>query len=126
MLGPLSFSLAPYVRSSKALSKWLTPFASWYNETAGYKKYGFKYDDLLIEERDDVQRALGRLTPREQYDRTFRIKRASHTSVLHRPLPKEQWTPAEEDVRYLAPHVEEVVKEDTERAYWDNLTVTRK
>lgn len=46
MLGPLSFSLAPYVRSSKALSKWLTPFASWYNETAGYKKYGFKYDDL--------------------------------------------------------------------------------
>jgi len=84
-----------------------------------------KYDDLLVEERDDVQKALGRLNTREGYDRAFRIKRASHASIVHSDLPKDQWVSASEDKRYLKPHVLEVVNEDTERQKWDNLTVSR-
>jgi len=85
-----------------------------------------KYDDLLVEENPEVQRALTRLTPREQYDRAFRFKLASQTSVQHKNLPKEQWTPAAEDHRYLKPHVEEVIKENQERQVWDTIAVERK
>lgn len=65
----------------------------------------------VVEERPDVERvraptivfasaamfnaflqAIARLTPREQYDRAFRFKRASQCSVLHDVLPKDQWT----------------------------------
>ncbi|KAF7777501.1 hypothetical protein Agabi119p4_3573 [Agaricus bisporus var. burnettii] len=99
MFGPMGVSLAPYIRSSKTLMNWVKPLANWYANVAGYRKYGFKYDDLLVEENDTVQRALGRLTPRQGYDRAYRLKRASHASVLHAPLDKSEWTPASEDVR---------------------------
>jgi len=39
---------------------------------------------------------------------------------------KEEWTTPEEDVRYLAPHIKEVEKEDAERAMWDTVSVSRK
>ena len=34
--------------------------------------------------------------------------------------------PFTQDVRYLKPHVLEVVKEDQERQVWDTMNVTRK
>src|SRR5258705_3978415 len=40
--------------------------------------------------------ALTRLTPREYYDRSYRLKRACQASVLHAPLSKEQWTKSED------------------------------
>ncbi|KAF8803536.1 14 kDa subunit of cytochrome bd ubiquinol oxidase [Phlegmacium glaucopus] len=126
MFGPLGLSLAPYVNSSRTLSRWIAPIANWYANASGYRKYGFKYDDLLVEETPDVQRALGRLTLKEQYDRAYRLKRASQASVLHAPIPKEQWIQPSEDVRYLKPHVVEVVKEENERKMWDNIAVARK
>ncbi|THU87041.1 14 kDa subunit of cytochrome bd ubiquinol oxidase [Dendrothele bispora CBS 962.96] len=126
LFGPLSFSFAPQVLASKTLSRWVKPFAAWYAEQSGYRKYGLKYDDLLMEERDDVQRALGRLTSAEGYDRAFRLKRASQASILHAPLPKEQWTKFSEDGRYLTSHIREVEKEDNERAMWDTVSVKRK
>ncbi|KAJ7489909.1 cytochrome b-c1 complex subunit 7 [Mycena galericulata] len=127
MAGPaLGVSLAPFIRSSPTLSKIFTPVSKWYAGGCLYRQYGLLYDDLLIEERPEVQKALSRLTPRQAYDRAFRIKRASHADVLHAPLPREQWTKPEEDVRYLLPHVEEVEKENQERAKWDTLTVVRK
>jgi len=126
MFGPLGFSLAPYVLSSRTLSRWITPFANWYANASGYRKYGFKYDDLLVEETPNVQRALNRLTLKEQYDRAYRLKRASQASVLHAPIVKEQWTPPSEDVRYLKPHVVSVEKEENERKMWDNITVAKK
>jgi hypothetical protein len=46
MFGPLGLSLAPYVNSSRTLSRWVKPIAIWYSDVAGYRKYGFKYDDL--------------------------------------------------------------------------------
>jgi len=123
MYGPLGLSLAPYVKSSRTLSKWLTPLATWYTQTMGYRQVGLKYDDILMEEREDTQKALTRLSAREGYDRAFRLKRAAHCSILHKPLDKEQWTKPEEDIRYLAPHVREVTKEDAERRHWDTITV---
>nr|GAT61220.1 ubiquinol-cytochrome-c reductase complex subunit 6 [Mycena chlorophos] len=106
MAGPLGLSLAPYIRSSPTLSKIVTPIAKWYAGGALYRQYGLLYDDLLIEENPEVQKALSRLTPRQAYDRAFRIKRASHADVLHAPLPKELWTKPEDDVRYLLPSPE--------------------
>jgi len=126
MFGPLGLSLAPYVRSSRTLSAWFKPIASWYANLSGYRKMGLVYDDLLVEERPDVQRALTRLTPREAYDRAFRFKRASQTSVQHKDLPKSEWIKPEEDVRYLKPHVLEIEKEDQERHLWDTVNVVRK
>jgi len=125
VLGPLGPSLAGYVRSSRTLTRWLKPVAIWYSGLAGYRKMGLKYDDLLVEEREDVQRALGRLTTRESYDRAFRIKNASHLSVQHKNLPKEEWLPISEDKRYLKPHLTEVIKEDAERQDWDSMSVSR-
>jgi hypothetical protein len=46
MFSPLSLSFAPYVKSSRTLLRWLKPIATWYANAAGYRKYGFKYDDL--------------------------------------------------------------------------------
>jgi len=123
--GPLGISLAPYVRSSKTLSRWIQPIAIWYTNLAGYRRMGFKYDDLLIEERSDVQRALSRLPARESYDRIYRINRASQASILHRDLPKEQWTRPEEDARYLTPYVNEAHAEDVERAKWDTMQLQK-
>ncbi|KAF8352374.1 ubiquinol-cytochrome C reductase complex 14kD subunit-domain-containing protein [Amanita rubescens] len=124
--GPFGLSLASYVRRSRTLYGWVKPIANWYANASGYRKYGFKYDDLLIEERADVQKALQRLTPQEQYDRSFRLKRASQASVLHAPLAKSEWTTTEEDIRYLKPHVLDVSKEESERKMWDTITVERK
>ncbi|KAI0319817.1 cytochrome bd ubiquinol oxidase subunit [Amylostereum chailletii] len=143
MFGPLGFSLAPQIRASRGLANALKPLATWYANLAGYRKMGLVYDDLraflcmpsftllltvlplnaVVEERPDVQRALGRLTERQTYDRVYRFKRASQLSVLHTDLPKDQWVKPEEDVRYLAPHVTEVSKEDAERARWDTIKV---
>ncbi|GJJ12431.1 hypothetical protein Clacol_006673 [Clathrus columnatus] len=124
--GPLGISIAPYIKQSKFWTRTLTPFAQWYAETAGYRRMGLKYDDLIIEEREDVQKAVSRLPPKEAYDRIYRIRIASHCSVLHKDLPKEQWVKASDDVRYLTPHIEEVVREDQERAFWDTVEVSKK
>ncbi|KAF9066892.1 cytochrome b-c1 complex subunit 7 [Rhodocollybia butyracea] len=122
-LGP---SLASKVLASKTLSSWIVPVAQWYANVSGYRKYGLRYDDLIMEENEDVQRAIKRLTPREQYDRAYRFKRASHASVLHAPLDKSQWTTPEQDVRYLSPHIVEVEKEEKERVMWDTALISRR
>ncbi|OCH95653.1 ubiquinol-cytochrome-c reductase complex subunit 6 [Obba rivulosa] len=124
ILGPLGPSLAPAVRANKNLYRWVKPFADWYANLAGWRKVGLKYDDLRANSNSALQ-AIGRLTPREYYDRAFRYKRASHLSVLHTTLPKDQWTKPEEDKRYLAPHVRNVEAEDQERFKWDHMEVHR-
>ncbi|CAD6884443.1 unnamed protein product [Tilletia controversa] len=119
-------SLASFVKNSPALSRFVTPVANAYAQAAGHRKVGLKYDDLIIEEDEGVQKAIGRLTERESYDRAYRLRRAIHLSVLHRELPKEEWLTSSEDQRYLAPLVEEVRKEDDERAAWDTVKIEKK
>lgn len=69
----------------------LQPVATAYANAAGHRKLGLKYDDLLVEESPEMQKAIARLPEKESYDRAFRLKQASHFSVLHRDLPKEKW-----------------------------------
>jgi len=53
-------SLAPLIKSKMpALARLLKPVAAAYTHIAGYRQMGLKYDDLLIEEREDVQKVSG-------------------------------------------------------------------
>ena len=72
-------------------------------------------DDLIPEESEQVQLALKRLSPKEAYDRVFRMRRAFQVysitrresqrevhglmriqcSLTHQLLPKNEWTKAE-------------------------------
>ncbi|SNX86213.1 probable ubiquinol--cytochrome-c reductase [Melanopsichium pennsylvanicum] len=118
-------SLAKYVQSSPALMRVLKPVANAYANATGHRQMGLRYDDLIIEESERVQKAISRLPEKEAYDRAFRLRQASQFSVLHRELPKEQWVPAKEDKRYLTPYVQEVANEETERAAWDTVSVKK-
>jgi hypothetical protein len=46
-----------------------------------------RFDDLIPEESETVQKAIHRLPPKEAYDRVFRIRRAFQVRV--RPLPSD-------------------------------------
>lgn len=59
-------------------------------------------DDLIIEENEDVIKALKRLPPQESYDRVYRLRRAFQASAIHQLLPKEEWTKPEE-VGFFSP-----------------------
>lgn len=61
---------------------------------------GRKHRQLTICFR--LAQALRRLTPREEYDRAYRLRVASQLSVLHHPLPKEEQLTAEQ-VSLLSP-----------------------
>ncbi|KAK4684529.1 ubiquinol-cytochrome c reductase subunit 7, partial [Tremellales sp. Uapishka_1] len=125
--GPLGISLAPQIKAaSGGLYKALKPLANAYANIVGHRAVGLKYDDLIIEEREDVKKALSRLPPREAYDRAFRMRVAIQQSLLHKPLPKEQWVKATDDNRYLAPIVKDIVDEAEERTKWDTMIVERK
>jgi hypothetical protein len=56
----------------------------------------YRADDLIIEEDENVLKALKRLPPQVAYDRVYRLRRALQCSVTHKLLPKDQWTKPEE------------------------------
>lgn len=89
-------------------------FAPAYANLAGYRQYGLKYQDLLVETKD-VDEALRRLPMHEQVMRARRIKLASDLALKQTILPKEQWTKPEEDVAYLTPYLDEVFTEKRDR-----------
>ncbi|KAK4058557.1 Cytochrome b-c1 complex subunit 7 [Microbotryomycetes sp. JL221] len=117
-LGP---SFAKTVKNSRGLYSFLKPLADRYASLAGYRKHGLKYDDILIEENQTVQKALGRLSERESYDRAFRLRTAHMCAIAHKELPKDEWVPASEDVRYLKPIVQDLESEIKERSEWDSV-----
>lgn len=53
-------------------------------------------DDLIVEEDENVLKALKRLPPKEAYDRVYRLRRAFQCSATHKLLPKSEWTKQEE------------------------------
>lgn len=83
-------------------------------------------DDLIPEESEVVQTALGRLNEKERYDRIFRIRRAIQCSIQHQLLPKNEWTKPDQDTLYLSPIIKAVEAENKERENLDNLTVYKK
>lgn len=68
---------------------------------------------------NDVKEAVRRLPPKDYHERTFRIVRAMQYSLMHRILPKEQWTKFEDDVPYLTPYLDEINKEKKEKEEWE-------
>ncbi|GHJ88262.1 hypothetical protein NliqN6_4664 [Naganishia liquefaciens] len=125
--GPLSITFAPQLKAvAPGLFESLRPVANLLVKASGYRAMGLKYDDLLMEEREDVQKAISRLSPEEAYNRSFRLRTAIQQSILHKPLPKDQWVTPEEDVRYMTPIVREVEAENAERAFYDTVQVERK
>jgi ubiquinol-cytochrome c reductase subunit 7 len=52
-------------------------------------------DDLIPEEHDIVYQALKRLTDKEMFDRTFRLRRAVQLNMTKEVLPPEEWIPLE-------------------------------
>lgn len=55
-------------------------------------------DDLIPEEHDVVYEALKRLTDKEMFDRTFRLRRAVQLNLTKETLPRSEWI-RQEDVR---------------------------
>lgn len=53
VLGP---SFASTVKSSRGLYRFVKPIADRYASLAGYRAHGLKYDDILIEETNTVQK----------------------------------------------------------------------
>ncbi|KAI0913847.1 cytochrome b-c1 complex subunit 7 [Ustulina deusta] len=118
-------SLAPFVVKRPWLRNLLQPLAGWYSSAAGYRQLGLRADDLIVEENEDVLKALGRLAPKESYDRVYRLRRAIQCSVTHKLLPKDQWTKPEEDVAYLTPLIEQIRAAESEKESLDSLTVVK-
>lgn len=123
MSGAPSFAAA--VLKSASLKNMLMPLAKTYARLAGYRQMGLKYDDLIPEENDTMQRALGRLSDKEAYDRAFRIRTAMQCSMTHHLLPQDRWVTEQDDVRYITPLADELHKEAMERAEFDTLSVKK-
>merc|ERR1712002_566583 len=114
-------SVAAKAGSVSAWQKYFAAFREWYIYAAGYRQLGLKADDLRMDELPDVATAISRLTPQQENERIFRIKRASDLSMKHQILPKEEWTKPEEDIFYLGPLIEQAKNERKEREQWDRL-----
>ncbi|XP_075995459.1 cytochrome b-c1 complex subunit 7 [Genypterus blacodes] len=104
-------------RAPAASRKLLVGFSKWYYNLCGFNQLGLMRDDT-IEENADVKEALRRIPENMYYDRMFRIKRALDLSMKMQILPKTEWTKYDEDVLYLTPYVNEVIREREEREEW--------
>ncbi|KAI4863831.1 putative ubiquinol--cytochrome-c reductase [Hypoxylon rubiginosum] len=118
-------TLAPFIFKRPWLTNMLKPVANWYGNAAGYRKLGLRADDLIVEENENVIKALKRLPSKEAYDRVYRLRRAFQCSTTHKLLAKSEWTKPEEDVPYLQPLIDQIYAEDKERAALDSLTVIK-
>ncbi|KAG6008029.1 Cytochrome b-c1 complex subunit 7 [Claviceps pusilla] len=120
------YSLAPFILRRPWLAKMVMPAANWYANAAGYKKLGLRYDDLHEEEREATQIALRRLSPKESYDRIYRIRRSVQCSYQHKLLPQDQWTKSEEDTPYLSEIINQVEAELAEKDALDSMSVAKR
>ncbi|KOC65490.1 Cytochrome b-c1 complex subunit 7 [Habropoda laboriosa] len=93
-------------------------FQKWAYNFAGFNQYGLYRDDLL-HETEDVKEALKRVPPHIIEERDFRLVRAMQLDLQKKVLPKEQWTKLEEDIHYLLPHVQDVIRERKEKEAWE-------
>ncbi|XP_030268737.1 cytochrome b-c1 complex subunit 7 [Sparus aurata] len=104
-------------RAPVATGRLMLGFRKWYYNLSGFNKLGLMRDDTIYED-EDVKEAIRRL-PEDLYnDRTFRMKRALDLSMKQQILPKDMWTKFDEDVPYLTPYVDEVVRERKEKEEW--------
>lgn len=125
-----TFSLHNILSLSPAsLGKWaynLSGFNQYGELTLTQEKFSKKqltfkglHRDDCFHENADVKEAVRRLPEKLYDDRMFRITRALHLSMTKNILPKEQWTKYEDDVKYLEPYLQEVIREREEREEWN-------
>ena len=107
------------------MMRWAQPLSNWYLNSAGYRQLGLRADDLIPEESELVQRALKRLSPKESYDRVFRMRRAFQCSLAHQLLPKTEWTKPEDDTPYISPIIAELEAEVTERQDLEAMVINK-
>ncbi|KAJ3609714.1 hypothetical protein NHX12_024225 [Muraenolepis orangiensis] len=104
-------------RAPVASGKLLAGFQKWYYNMCGFNKIGLMRDDTIHED-SDVKEALRRIPELTYNDRMFRVKRALDLSMKQQILPKDQWIKYEEDVHYLTPYLDEVIRERKEKEEW--------
>ncbi|UQC85605.1 ubiquinol-cytochrome C reductase complex 14kD subunit [Colletotrichum lupini] len=138
MTSLISKQLADGILARPFLKSIFVPFSNWYANAAGHRKLGLRlrkttqklianfsfdcrFDDLIEEETDIVQKALKRLSPKESYDRVYRIRRAVQLSYQHKLLPKNEWTKPEEDYPYLGPIIQQIQAEEAERLAFETM-----
>ncbi|XP_015510729.1 cytochrome b-c1 complex subunit 7-like isoform X1 [Neodiprion virginianus] len=92
----------------------------WAYNLSRFNQYGLHHDDCL-HETEVVAKALKRLPQKLVDERNFRILRATQLSITKSILPKEEWTKYEEDVRYLRPYIDEIIKEEEEKKQWNKM-----
>jgi len=85
-----------------------------YTKGMNYRRYGLRFEDLLIE-TPDVREALFRLPKGVLAARDDRIKRALVLNTGGDELPKAAWTREEDDLPYLAPYLSLSVQERRDR-----------
>merc|ERR1712038_990482 len=80
-------------------------------------KYGLRYEDVIIYENPDVQRALKYIPQEEVENRNRRIKRALDLSFKHKELPKHIQEVQEPGKFYLADTMAEMraLREEREK-----------
>ncbi|XP_034183863.1 cytochrome b-c1 complex subunit 7 [Osmia lignaria lignaria] len=101
-----------------ALKRTFPGLQRWAYNLSGFNQLGLFRDDVL-QETPDVIEALRRLPHNLKEERDFRLVRAVQLNTSNKILPKEQWTKLEEDVPYLQPYVDEVIRERIEREEYD-------
>jgi len=79
------------------------------------RKYGLRYEDVLIHENEDYQKALKYVSEEEYQNRLRRIVRAQQLSLTHSELPKELQAIQEPEKEYLGELMEEFRKLREER-----------
>eukprot|EP01137_Pigoraptor_chileana_P007696 Opistho-2@53611 len=94
----------------------------WAENSSGFKKYGLRREDLIMEELPGVEEALERL-PRDEFDRrAVRIRMAMNADASHSILSPDQWTDGKKDAEtpYLLPTLRKVLEEIKEKEAWNN------
>merc|ERR1711976_170347 len=81
------------------------------------RQLGLLRDDYLPD-CPEVNEAVRRMPLELQDQRMFRIMRALDLSGSKTVLSKEQWTTYEQDVRYIKPYLQQVLKEKKEQEEW--------
>ncbi|SCU96377.1 LADA_0H00584g1_1 [Lachancea dasiensis] len=117
--------IGDFILKTPALAKVVVPVAQQFINFSGYRKLGLRFDDLIEEENNVAQKALGRIAADESYARNFRMLRAHQQSLTHHLLPKAQWVKPEEDTPYMLPYLLEAEAEVKEKQDLDNLELVK-
>ena len=65
-MGLSGLDLSKFIQKSPALMKYMKPISERYAQACGYRQIGLKYDDLIPEETEVVQKVSKSTLSREQ------------------------------------------------------------